>query len=43
MTKDLALSIYGKKMERKHYVTTTEYLDHVKQKLQKKVSAYTDM
>ena len=34
LTKDLALSVHGKKMERKHYVTTQEWLDHVAKKMQ---------
>ncbi|PKI85509.1 isocitrate dehydrogenase (NADP(+)) [Malassezia vespertilionis] len=33
MTKDLAFSIYGKKMKRESYVTTFEFLDHVKEQL----------
>ncbi|PWN42222.1 isocitrate dehydrogenase NADP-dependent [Ceraceosorus guamensis] len=37
MTKDLALAIHGKKMERKHYVTTTEFLDHVRNKMASKL------
>jgi len=39
MTKDLALSIYGKNMTREHYVTTEGFLDHIKQKLDEKVSS----
>ena len=30
MTKDLALSIYGKGMKREHYVTTEGFLDHIR-------------
>ncbi|KAJ3397216.1 NAD-dependent isocitrate dehydrogenase [Lobulomyces angularis] len=33
MTKDLALSIHGAKLQREHYVTTKEFLDHVEKKL----------
>lgn len=33
MTKDLALSIHGKKLERKHYVTTQEFIRGVEIKL----------
>lgn len=39
MTKDLALAIHGKNMKREHYVTTTGFLDHVRDKLKKKLSA----
>ena len=39
MTKDLALSIHGKNMKREHYATTTEFLDHVRDKLKKKLAA----
>jgi len=42
LTKDLALSVHGKKMERKHYVTTQEWLDHVAKKMQGKVQAYSN-
>lgn len=38
LTKDLALSVHGKKMERKHYVTTQEWLDHVAKKMQARAS-----
>ncbi|CDZ97488.1 isocitrate dehydrogenase [Phaffia rhodozyma] len=38
MTKDLALAIHGKKMTRENWVTTTVYLDHVNDLLQKKLS-----
>ncbi|KAJ1926276.1 Isocitrate dehydrogenase [NADP], mitochondrial precursor (Oxalosuccinate decarboxylase) [Tieghemiomyces parasiticus] len=34
MTKDLALAIHGKQLERSHYVTTGEFMDHVTKKLQ---------
>ncbi|PLW14468.1 hypothetical protein PCASD_14381 [Puccinia coronata f. sp. avenae] len=37
MTKDLAISIWGK--DSKRYVTTEQFLDHIKQKLTKKVSS----
>ena len=30
MTKDLALSIYGKGMKREHYATTEGFLDHIR-------------
>lgn len=30
MTKDLALSIHGKAMNRTHWVTTEAFLDHVR-------------
>jgi isocitrate dehydrogenase len=43
MTKDLALSIYGKEMTRKHYVNTQEFLHHVKTKLNEKVKAYSQV
>ncbi|KAI5477552.1 hypothetical protein MNV49_006140 [Pseudohyphozyma bogoriensis] len=43
MTKDLALSIHGKNMTREHYVSTTEYLDHVAEKLTEKVKAYSKL
>ncbi|KAJ3071318.1 Isocitrate dehydrogenase [NADP], mitochondrial precursor (Oxalosuccinate decarboxylase), partial [Quaeritorhiza haematococci] len=33
MTKDLALSIHGKGMKREHYVTTTEFIEHVAKRL----------
>ncbi|GAA5982843.1 hypothetical protein JCM10908_006807 [Rhodotorula pacifica] len=36
MTKDLALSIHGKNMNRTHYVNTMEFLDHVREKLVEK-------
>lgn len=37
MTKDLAISIWGK--DSKKYVTTEQFLDHIKNKLTKKVSS----
>ncbi len=37
MTKDLALAIHGKQMKREHYVTTTGFLDHVRDSLKKKL------
>merc|ERR1712093_966801 len=40
MTKDLALSVYGKGMKREHYVTTQEFLYHIRDKLKGKVAAY---
>ena len=33
MTKDLALSIYGKNLERKHYVDSLGFIDEVAKKL----------
>ncbi|GAA5919824.1 hypothetical protein JCM5296_001218, partial [Sporobolomyces johnsonii] len=39
MTKDLALSIHGKNMKREHYVTTSEFLDHIRESLTKKFLA----
>ncbi|ORX97718.1 mitochondrial isocitrate dehydrogenase 2 [Basidiobolus meristosporus CBS 931.73] len=33
MTKDLALAIHGKQMNRSHYVTTTEFMNHVEDML----------
>ena len=42
LTKDLALSVHGKKMERKHYVTTQEWLDFVASKMKAKTQAYTN-
>ena len=33
MTKDLALSAYGDKMERQHWLTTFAFLDKVKENL----------
>ncbi|KAG8960368.1 Isocitrate dehydrogenase [NADP], mitochondrial precursor (Oxalosuccinate decarboxylase) [Tulasnella sp. 419] len=39
MTKDLALSIHGKAMQREHWVTTTEYMDAVNKKLKEKRAA----
>jgi isocitrate dehydrogenase len=35
MTKDLALSIHGKKMDRTHYVNSKEYIDAVAERLTK--------
>ncbi|KAJ1973319.1 Isocitrate dehydrogenase [NADP], mitochondrial precursor (Oxalosuccinate decarboxylase) [Dimargaris xerosporica] len=34
MTKDLALAIHGKALQRSHYVTTSEFMDSVSTKLQ---------
>ncbi|KAG6819929.1 hypothetical protein H0H93_007328 [Arthromyces matolae] len=39
MTKDLALAIHGKDMKREHWVVTNVYMDHVKAKLDEKISA----
>lgn len=39
MTKDLALAIHGKNMHREHWVITDVYMDAVKSKLDKKLSA----
>ncbi|EEB97913.1 hypothetical protein MPER_02671, partial [Moniliophthora perniciosa FA553] len=39
MTKDLALTIYGKEMKREHWVITDVYMDKVKEKLQSKLDA----
>ncbi len=36
MTKDLALSIHGEKLERKHYQETLQFLDSINVNLQKK-------
>ncbi|KAI9004667.1 isocitrate dehydrogenase [Gaertneriomyces semiglobifer] len=38
MTKDLALSIHGKNLDRSHYVSTEEFLDHVAKRLDAYVS-----
>ena len=38
MTKDLALTIYADKMQREHWLTTTEFLNTVKRNLDKKLS-----
>lgn len=38
MTKDLALARKGKQMQRGDYVTTTEYLDYVRESLKKRLS-----
>ncbi|GAA99227.1 uncharacterized protein L969DRAFT_93689 [Mixia osmundae IAM 14324] len=43
MTKDLALAIHGKNMKREHYVTTEGFLDFVRDKLRKKISAYAKL
>ncbi|KAK2460036.1 hypothetical protein APHAL10511_007959 [Amanita phalloides] len=37
MTKDLALAIHGKRMQREHWVVTDVYMDAVNAKLQKKM------
>lgn len=37
MTKDLALAIHGKKLERKHYVTTVEFIEAVERGLRAKL------
>ncbi|KAI0059936.1 isocitrate dehydrogenase [Artomyces pyxidatus] len=39
MTKDLALAIHGKAMQREHWVVTDVYMDAVKAKLDKKIQA----
>ncbi|KAF7314999.1 Isocitrate dehydrogenase [Mycena indigotica] len=39
MTKDLALAIHGREMKREHWVITDVYMDAVKTKLDKKLSA----
>ncbi|KAH9474679.1 Isocitrate dehydrogenase [NADP], mitochondrial [Psilocybe cubensis] len=39
MTKDLALAIHGKNMQREHWVITDVYMDAVKAKLQQKLDA----
>jgi hypothetical protein len=39
MTKDLALSAYGDKMERKHWLNTFEFLSRVAENLQAKLKA----
>lgn len=38
MTKDLALSIHGTSLERKHYLSTTEFIDAIASNLQKAIS-----
>jgi len=38
MTKDLALAIHGKDMKREDWVTTTVYMDHVRDKLKAKLA-----
>jgi len=38
MTKDLALSIYGNELERKHYQESLEYLDTINRFLKKKIN-----
>ncbi|OMJ21941.1 Isocitrate dehydrogenase [NADP], mitochondrial [Smittium culicis] len=38
MTKDLALAIHGKNLDRSHYVTTDKYLDHVSSLLKASMS-----
>ncbi|KAK4705016.1 isocitrate dehydrogenase, partial [Phenoliferia sp. Uapishka_3] len=43
MTKDLALSIHGKGMQRSHYVTTEGYLDHIREMITKKVAQYSKL
>lgn len=39
MTKDLALAIHGKKMQREHWLTTTDFMDKLRLELDKKISA----
>jgi len=41
MTKDLALAIHGKAMQRAHWVVTDVYLDAVNAKLQTKLAKRT--
>jgi len=38
MTKDLALSVHGEKMERKHWLTTGAYISKVEEVLKKKLN-----
>jgi len=38
MTKDLALSIYGKKLEKKHYQESLQFLDTINRFLKKKIN-----
>ncbi|PWN24254.1 isocitrate dehydrogenase NADP-dependent [Microstroma glucosiphilum] len=38
MTKDLALAKKGKQMQRSDYVTTTEFLDHIRESLKERLS-----
>ncbi len=38
MTKDLAILIYGEKIERKHYLSTEEFLQALKENLDKKLN-----
>lgn len=33
MTKDLALSVYGNRLKRPHYVTTSEFMDKIAKNL----------
>lgn len=39
MTKDLALGKKGKQMQRSDYVTTTEFLDHIRESLKKRLAS----
>jgi len=39
MTKDLALSVYGSKMERKHYLNTLEFMDALRDNLSARLKA----
>lgn len=39
MTKDLALAIHGKNMQREHWVITDKYMDAVNNRLKAKLSA----
>lgn len=43
MTKDLALSIYGKGMKREHYATTEGFLDHIRETLTAKFALYSKL
>jgi len=38
MTKDLAILIYGENLERKHYLSTEEFLQALKDNLEKKIN-----
>jgi isocitrate dehydrogenase len=38
MTKDLALLIHGKKLDKTHYLTTQKFLSELKRNLERKIS-----
>ena len=38
MTKDLALLIHGKKLDKTHYLTTQKFLSELKRNLEQKIS-----